>query len=189
MTPNTHCRPSSGGCQSCVCLFFECTVSNKNGMTWIQMSLESSIMWVGTMLLILEFQFTVFISEIFQQPDCVCSRFLHVSQSVCAVVWYLIRSNLLYFLALFLVVLSRLLLLIPKQVFKLSGINAYGWQCSGHCILTLLISHNYVLWTQLHPCFWQTITANHRPPKRITEMCVCVCVHAYVCVCVCSAVI
>ena len=38
-------------------------------------------------------------------------------------------------------------------MFELSGIDSFCWQCSGHCILTLIVSHNYALWTQLDPRF------------------------------------
>ena len=142
-------------------------------------------MWVGTMLLILEFQFTVFINEIFQQPDCVCFRFLHISQSVCAVVC-IIRSNLLYFLALFLVVLSRLLLLIPKQVkysnYQVSmhmadnAVDIVFLHCSSVIIMCCELSFTHTFGKQSQPI----------PGHQNTKL-KCVCVHT--CVCVCSAVI
>ena len=43
-----------------------------------------------------------------------------------------------------------------KPSVELSGVDAFRRQCSGHCILTLHLCHNYVLWTRLDPCFKQT---------------------------------
>ena len=64
----------------------------------------------------------------FLQPDVVCSSSLRLSQSVRTVVSYLIKTNVLYFLALSLVGLTRLILFSnsnSSQAFELSSIEAF----------------------------------------------------------------
>ena len=110
-------------------------------------SLESSVTWVGTMLLTPELHDRVArallcrsINEITQKPYS--ALVLFVFHIVRAFVSYLIETTFQYFFALSLVGLRRLLLLSnprTSRTCELSGIDSFRWQYSGHCILTLVV--------------------------------------------------
>ena len=81
-------------------------------------------------------------------PYSVCSSSHRLSQSVRAVVSYLIQNERL------------ILLLINSRTcwaFELSGIDFFRWESSGHHILTRIVCDNYALWTQLDPRFSQSV--------------------------------
>ena len=148
------------------------TSSDTDGLN-ATLYLVSSLIWVGTMLSTPVFFFYTtafvwvhscrlinqFFKLFFWQPDAVCSSSLRLSQSVRTVVSYLIKTNVLYFLTLSVVGLTRLILFSNSnlsQAFELSSIEAFRWQCSAHCVLTLIVCHSYALWTQPDPRFRQT---------------------------------
>ena len=146
------------------------------------LSLECSIMWFGTMFLTPEFQqdwvvwvhSCLFISKISQQPysDLVSFAF----HSVRTVVSYLIKT---IFFILPGLVSRRSFSAASTGVRTIGCIDSFRWQCSSRCILTLIVCHNYTLWTQLDPRFIQSPinkavsncdSANHMSLKLISIM-------------------